>query len=142
MPTDEFDSLNGHAARHDAVESDAEFRFIGVACSDETTDITAGTAKVTFRAPFAMTLTAVRASLTAAQPSGSIFTVDISESGTSILSTKLTIDNAETTSVTAATPAVISDASIADDAVITVDVDQVGDAGAKGLKVWLIGRRT
>jgi hypothetical protein len=115
---------------------------IGVACSDETTDITAGTAKVTFRAPFAMTLTAVRASLTAAQPSGSIFTVDISESGTSILSTKLTIDNAETTSVTAATPAVISDASIADDAVITVDVDQVGDAGAKGLKVWLIGRRT
>ena len=141
MPTDEFDSLTGHAARHDAVEADAEFRFIGVACSDETTDITAGTAKVTFRAPFAMTLTAVRASLTAAQPSGSIFTVDINEGGTSILSTKLTIDNTETTSVTAATPAVISDASIADDAVITVDVDQVGDAGARGLKIWLIGRR-
>ena len=115
---------------------------IGVACSDETTDITAGTAKVTFRAPFAMTLTAVRASLTAAQPSGSIFTVDINESGTSILSTKLTIDNTETTSVTATTPAVISDAAISDDAVITIDVDQVGDAGAKGLKVWLIGRRT
>jgi hypothetical protein len=115
---------------------------IGVACSDETTDVTAGTAKVTFRAPFAMTLTAVRASLTAAQPSGSIFTVDINESGTSILSTKLTIDNTETTSVTATTPAVISDAAISDDAVITIDVDQVGDAGAKGLKVWLIGRRT
>lgn len=114
---------------------------IGVACSDETTDITAGTAKVTFRAPFAMTLTTVRASLTAAQPSGSIFTVDINESGTSILSTKLTIDNTETTSLTAATQPVISDTAIADDAVITIDVDQVGDAGAKGLKVWLIGRR-
>lgn len=115
---------------------------IGVACSDETTDITMGTAKVTFRMPYAMTLSAVRASLTAAQPSGSIFTVDINEGGTSILSTKLTIDNTELTSTTAATPAVISDSSLADDAEITVDVDQVGDAGAKGLKVWLIGRRT
>jgi hypothetical protein len=141
MPTDEFDSLTGHAARHDAVEADAEFRFIGLACSDETMDITAGAAKVTFRAPFAMTLTAVRASLTAAQPSGSIFTVDINEGGASILSTKLTIDNTETTSVTAATQPVISDTAIADDAVITIDVDQVGDAGARGLKVWLIGRR-
>lgn len=115
---------------------------IGVACSDETTNITAGTAKVTFRMPYAMTLTAVRASLATAQASGSIFTVDINESGVSILSTKLTIDNTERTSTTAATPAVISDSALADDAEITIDVDQIGDAGAKGLKVWLIGRRS
>jgi hypothetical protein len=115
---------------------------IGVACSDETTDITAGTAKVTFRMPYAFTLTGVRASLSTAQPSGSIFTVDINEAGTSILSTKLTIDNTELTSTTAATAPVISDTSLADDAQITVDVDQIGDTGARGLKVWLIGRRT
>ena len=115
---------------------------IGIACSDESTDITAGTGKVTFRMPYAFTLTAVRASLTTAQASGSIFTVDINESGTSVLSTKLTIDNTEKTSTTATTPAVISDSSIADDAEMTIDVDQIGDAGAKGLKVWLIGRRT
>ena len=115
---------------------------IGVACSDETTALTTGTAKVTFRVPCAITLTDVRASLTNAQTSGSIFTVDINEGGTTILSTKLTIDNTEKTSKTAATAAVISDASLADDAEITVDIDQVGDGTAKGLKVWLIGTRT
>ena len=114
---------------------------IVVACSDESTALTTGTAKVTFRAPHAMLLTSVRASLSTAQASGSIFTVDINESGTTILSTKLTIDNTEKTSVTAATPPVISDTTIADDSEITVDIDQVGDGTAKGLKVTLIGYR-
>ena len=110
-----------------------------VAASDETTALTAGTAKITFRMPRAVTLTAVRASLTTAQASGSIFTVDINEGGTSILSTKLTIDNTEKTSTTAATPPVISDTSLADDAEITIDIDQIGNGTAKGLKVMLIG---
>ena len=89
--------------------------------------------------PRAVTLTAVRASLTTAQTSGTIFTVDINESGTSILSTKLTIDNTEKTSTTAATAPVISDTALADDAEITIDIDQIGDGTAKGLKVMLIG---
>jgi hypothetical protein len=110
-----------------------------VAASDETTALTTGTAKITFRMPRAVTLTSVRASLTTAQASGSIFTIDINESGTSILSTKLTIDNTETTSTTAATPPVISDANLADDSEITIDIDQIGNGTAKGLKVILIG---
>ena len=114
---------------------------IQLAASDETTALTTGTAKVTFRMPYAMTLTAVRASLSTAQASGSIFTVDINEGGTTILSTKLTIDNTEKTSTTAATAAVISDSALADDAEITVDIDQIGDGTAKGLKVTLIGTR-
>lgn len=113
-----------------------------IACSDETTALTTGAAKITFRMPYAFTLSAVRASLTTAQTSGSIFTVDINEGGSTILSTKLTIDNAEKTSTTAATAAVISDSSIADDAEMTIDIDQVGDGTAKGLKVVLIGTRT
>jgi hypothetical protein len=110
-----------------------------VAASDETTALTAGTAKITFRMPRAVTLTAVRASLTTAQASGSIFTVDINEGGTSILSTKLTIDNTEKTSSTAATPPVISDVNLADDAEMTIDIDQIGNGTATGLKVMLIG---
>jgi hypothetical protein len=113
-----------------------------IACSDETTALTAGTSKTTLRMPYAFTVSAVRASLSTAQATGSIFTVDINEAGTSILSTKLTIDNTEKTSTTAATAAVISDSSIADDAEITVDIDQIGDGTAKGLKVCLIGSRT
>jgi hypothetical protein len=91
--------------------------------------------------PYAMTITAVRASLSTAQASGSIFTVDINEGGTTILSTKLTIDNTEKTSTTAATPAVVSDTALADDAEITIDIDQIGDGTAKGLKVTIIGTR-
>jgi hypothetical protein len=112
---------------------------IPIACSDETTALTTGAAKVTFRMPYAMTLTEVRASVTTA-PTGSVLTVDINEDGSSILSTKLTIDASEKTSTTAATPAVISDTALADDAEITIDIDGVGSsvAGA-GLKVYLIG---
>ena len=114
---------------------------IQVAASDETTALTTGTAKVTFRTPCAMTVTSVRASLSTAQTSGNIFTVDINEGGNSILSTKLTIDNTERTSVTAATQPVISDTALADDAEMTIDIDQVGDGTAKGLKVTIIGTR-
>jgi len=117
-------------------------QFIPIAVSDETTAITAGAGKVTFRMPFAMTVSAVRASLTTAQTSGSIFTVDIHEGVSSILSTKITIDNGEKTSTTADAAPVISDASLADDAEITIDVDQIGDGTAKGLKVYLIGTIT
>ena len=112
---------------------------IAVACSDEATALTAGAAKVTFRMPYPMTLTGVRASLTTAQTSGSIFTVNVNEAGTSILSTKITIDNGEKTSVTAAAGPVIRDTALADDAEITIDIDQIGDGTAKGLKVYLIG---
>jgi len=117
----------------------APAKVLVVACSDETTALTAGTGKVTFRMPYAMTVTAVRASLVTAQTSGNIFTVDINDGGTTILSTKLTIDNTEKTSTTAATPAVISDTALNDDAEITVDIDQIGDSTAKGLKITLIG---
>lgn len=110
-----------------------------IAIGDETTAITTGTAKVTFRMPFAFTLTAVRASLTTASSSG-IPTFDINEGGTTILSTKLTIDASELTSTTAATAAVISDASLADDAEMTIDIDVAG-TGAKGPKIYLIGTR-
>ena len=112
-----------------------------LACSDETTALTTGTAKVTFRMPYAFTVTGVRASVTTA-PVGSTVTVDINEGGTSILSTKITIDASEKTSTTAATAPVISDASLADDAEVTIDIDQVGSSTAgAGLKVYIIGNR-
>ncbi len=127
-------------AQQTAIDAAKPIEFITVALSDETTAITTGTAKVTMRMPYAFTLTAVRASLATASSSG-IPTVDINEGGATILSTKLTIDGSEKTSTTAATAAVISDASLADDAEITFDIDVAG-TGAKGLKVTLIGRRT
>jgi hypothetical protein len=119
--------------------SNSKIPTIGIAASDEVTALVTGTGKVTFRMPYAMTLTAVRASLSTPQTSGSLLTVDIKESGSSILSTKLIFDNGEKTTVTAVTQPVLSDSFLADDAEITVDVTQIGDGTAKGLKIWLIG---
>jgi len=112
------------------------------AVSDETTALTAGTSAGVFRMPYGFTLTAVRASVTTAG-TGSVITVDINESATTILSTKLTIDATEKTSTTAATAAVISDTALADDSEITIDIDTVDSGGVgAGLKIYLIGYQT
>jgi hypothetical protein len=115
--------------------------FIVIAISDETTNITTGTNKVRWRAPFAMTLTRIpRASLAVASTSGNP-TVDINENGTSILgANKLSIDANEKTSVTAATPTTLADTAIADDSEIGFDIDVAGN-GARGLKVTLYYKR-
>lgn len=112
---------------------------IAVTVVSEGSTLTTGTAKRTFRMPFAFTVASVRASLSTASSSGTP-TVDINEGGTTILSTKLTIDANELTSTTATTAAVISDSSLADDAEITIDIDVAG-TGAKGLKVYINGYR-
>lgn len=111
-----------------------------IECFAEVTPVTAGASAKTFRMPFALTLTEPpRATLTTAQATGSILTVNIKESGTTIFSTKITVDNTEKTSKTAAIPAIVSDANLADDAEMKIDVDQVGDGTATGLKIYLIG---
>jgi hypothetical protein len=118
----------------------AEFQF---AVSDEVTVLEVATGVISFRMPYAMTVTAVRASLVVAGTTSGITTVDINEGGVSILSTKITVDLTETTSTTAAIPAVISDAVLADDAVITIDIDAIsGGATEAGLKITLIGTRS
>lgn len=132
-----------HRAGNLGVHGGMSIAAIPIACSDEVTALTTGTAKVTFRMPFALTLTDVRASVTTAPTGGTLLTVDVNDSGTTILSTKLTFDASEKTTTTAATPRVISDTALADDAEITIDIDAVGStvAGA-GLKVYLIGYPT
>ena len=90
-----------------------------------------------FRVPQAMTVLGVGAYCDTA-PSGAGTTVDINEAGSSILSTKITLDDGEKSSETAATAPVVSDSAIAADAIITFDVDGVGGTTAgKGLVVWM-----
>lgn len=109
-----------------------------IACSDESTAISATGSKVKFRIPFAMSLSDIRASLNSACTTGT-FTINVKESGTTIFSTKLTIDATEKTSETAATAHVFSDSSLADDAEMEILVDNVGDGTATGLKVSFYG---
>jgi hypothetical protein len=112
------------------------------AISDETTDLTVADDKLNIRLPHGLYLTEVRASCNAA-PTGATLIFDIEEGGTTVLSTLLTIDTGETTSTTAAVPAVISDPNLADDAVISFNIDQIGSSVAgTGAKITLIGYRT
>lgn len=106
-----------------------------IALGDETTAITTGTAKVTVRAPRAMTLTKIKASLSTAGSGSSAF--DVNKNGTSVFSTALTIDATEKTSETAATPAVLSTTSIAADDELTFDIDTAGSSAA-GAKITLV----
>lgn len=112
--------------------------MLPIACSDEGSVLTIGT-KVTFRMPYAMVLSSAKASLTSAQTAGLIFTVDVKKNGVSIFSTKITIDNNEKTTATAATPAVLSTTSLAADDEMAISIDQVGNNTATGLKVYLVG---
>jgi len=120
-----------------------------ISLSDLTTDLTTGTGKASFRMPFAMTLTGVKADVATA-PAGANIIVDINEAGTTVMGThatqnKLIIEATETSSTTAAAganTAVITDSALANDALITFDIDQVGSTTAgRGLKVTLYGVR-
>ncbi|HDS1595856.1 TPA: hypothetical protein QEL30_000636 [Stenotrophomonas maltophilia] len=113
------------------------------------TNITAGTGKGSLVLPYGVALSPVTqrgiyASLSEAQATGVPLTVDVKRNGTSILNVKLTFDNGERSTLTAALPPTFvpgGDLLAAGDE-ITIDVQQVGTAGAKGLQVYLVGQRS
>jgi hypothetical protein len=105
-----------------------------IAVSDETTAITAGTAKVTWYVPYACTVLEVFIGVTTQSSSG-VVTADVNKAGTSIFSTNPSIDASEDTSLTG-TAAVLSTTSLAKGDKMTVDIDAAG-TGAKGLKVYM-----
>lgn len=111
-----------------------------VACSDMVTPLGAASGVAYIRAPRAFTISSVRASLAAVSSSGAV-QIDINVNGSTVLSTKLTIDSGEFTSITAATSAVVSAPDIDDDDLIQFDIDSAG-TDAAGLIVTLLGTRT
>ena len=115
-----------------------------VAFSDETTVFSATGTKMTFTMLFGLTLDTdgLPLDLTAA-PTGSAVQVDINVNAGTILSTKITVDATETSSDTAATPAVISSRTLAVGDVITIDLDAFGSTlGGAGGKQGFRGVRT
>lgn len=125
----------------DVVREAAERVALLVVVGDETTTITTGTAKATFRAPYPFSLSAIRTSVNTVSSSG-LPTTNVKKNGSTVFTTKSTIDVSEKTSVTAATPSVLTanPVAVADDDEFTIDIDVAG-TGAKGLKVWLLGWR-
>lgn len=118
--------------------------FVCPVIGDVTTDL-AGTQKFSMRAPFAFTITDLRASLFTAAGSGTP-TFDVNKNGTTTITTKLTIDATETTSLTAAAAyafsATAADRQFASDDIMTIDVDSNGASGTKGAVVYVYYQRT
>jgi len=112
-------------------------KFIQLRAIEKATDLAIDTNVFgDFRVPQGMIVLGVGAYVDTAGTTG-VTTIDINEAGTTILSTKITIDSGEKSSETAATPPVISDSAIAADAILTIDIDGVSTTEPKGLTVWL-----
>lgn len=124
----------------------AKTEMIAIALGDESTVLAAASTSVpvvTYHMPYAFTLTNVKVGCTVAGTGAALLTVDVHEAGTTVLSTKVTVDASEKTSGTAATAMVISDSALAADSLIEVFVDLIDtDNVAAGVKVYLIGYQT
>ncbi len=120
-----------------------QMQSIIIALSDETSNLATGTSVTQFRMPYAFNLTEIPRASVSTAPAGSVITVDINAGASTpatILSTKLTIDSGSKTSVGASTPAVLSSTTLANDDIVTFDIDAVGSSTAGvALKCELIG---
>lgn len=103
--------------------------LIPFSISDTSSDLEAGIGKGHFHMPFTGTLFGVYAGVQTT-PSGSTLIFDINKAGSTVLSTKISIDSGEKSSHTAATAPVISSASFAKGDEVTADIDQVGSTTA------------
>lgn len=110
-----------------------------VSCSDQSTNITATLLQTIPAWPSDWRLFDFEAGLSTVQTGGSIFRIEVKVNSTTIFSTKPTIDNNEKTTLTAATPSVLSAYEIPKGAQVDIYADQVGTAGARGLKVTFVG---
>jgi hypothetical protein len=104
-----------------------------IACSDETTDLTAGSGKVKFRIPYDFKVDKLKASVNTA-PTGADIVVSAVTGSTTI--------GTVTIGVTTKTSSTTVNQQLADDAEISINVTQVGStAPGNGLKLTLIGRK-
>lgn len=111
------------------------FDSLGFAVSDETTAITSGTSKLSFRMPYQFQVTGVTAYLTTTGSTTTI--IDVNRQGSTIFSSPINLTSGQyTTTVTNLSSTILYDSDV-----ITVDIDAAG-TGAKGLKLWINGYRT
>lgn len=110
---------------------------IPIACGDETTPIVVKEKVVNFHWPVSGTVVGVWAGVDAVQVSGDKLMVDLKNAGVSMLSIKLTIDNGQVNSLNAAVQPVISGATVVKGGRASIDVTQVGNGTATGLKLYV-----
>jgi hypothetical protein len=113
--------------------------IVGLALGDLSTTLTTGNTKAYWVAPYDGTVVGVFGSLLTASDSGGV-QFDVNVNGGSILSTKLTVDATENSSITAATNAVISSANFSAGDRFSMDVDVAG-SNAVGPQINMAWKR-
>ena len=117
-----------------------------VACSDETTvlSVSSPSAVITFRSAYEMTISNLRTSLTTAGTGGGVTEVDITVNGTTIFTTRLSIDSGQTTSMGASVPYQLATLPtvIPDNAEVKVIITQITNEPTEtGLKLMINNTR-
>jgi hypothetical protein len=110
-----------------------------IAASDETTNLATLVAARTFRAPYALTIRAVKIDVNTA-PTGQSILVDLNNGVNSVFTTRPEIEVNELTSLDATTQPVLNSSfvNVASDAILTIDIDRPGSTvPGKGLKVTI-----
>lgn len=110
---------------------------IYLAASDEITPIIQGGGKTTFKVLRDIKLESISGFLTIPQAAGSDFTVDVMVNGVSILSTKLVFSNGSDVTQVTVGGGQFTMNTISAGSKVSIDVIQVGDGTAAGLKVGI-----
>lgn len=110
-------------------------RYINVALSDMTTDLTTGTAKAAWFAPEDGTLASVYIGVHDPSSSG-VVRVDMNDSGGSVFTTRPAIDATEATSLTGTAAVLDGTVTFVRGDKFTFDIDDAG-TDAKGLQVCI-----
>lgn len=110
-------------------------RYVNVALSDMTTDLTTGTAKAVWFAPEDGTLASVYIGVHDPSSSG-VVRVDMNDSGGSVFTTRPAIDAAEATSLTGTAAVLDGTVSFVRGDKFTFDIDDAG-TDAKGLQACI-----
>ena len=109
------------------------------AAADQTAVLTAGTSIFVRPGMPAMEIYSVRGTVSGASSLG-VVTYDLNDDTTTMLSTKITVDANEYSSVDALNPPVISVRTHANNWTLKMDIDTAG-TGAKGWGIDIVGRR-
>lgn len=118
-----------------ATPAAAANRYVNVALSDMTTDLTTGTAKAAWFAPEDGTLASVYIGVHDPSSSG-VVRVDMNDSGGSVFTTRPAIDATEATSLTGTAAVLDGTVSFVRGDKFTFDIDDAG-TDAKGLQVCI-----
>lgn len=116
-------------------EAAASNRYVNVALSDMTTDLTTGTAKAVWFAPEDGTLESVYIGVHDPSSSG-VVRVDMNDSGGSVFTTRPAIDATEATSLTGTAAVLDGTVSFVRGDKFTFDIDDAG-TDAKGLQICI-----